>query len=362
MLARFGLSASTAGLVAATGIYLRRIPPEPQKPVVATTRPASQPAVLVAAPVEDLDLIYQRDISPFLNDFDHRNKIAAERAMLALHERMNRHRAGIKPFTHDIVSWGTRFHVVGKYSADAWHRLRRQPNATSVHTYIDGKFRQHILSETGLNDDVTAVLVQFNSDIAANRNRLYSELALPLSRLKTVHIADAQSLAVFQELVEQHQQKMTVSMGADTLVAGIVSLAGGWVATDMAAAITSRIIAQIATRAGTAVIAEGIEAGGAMVGSAAAGGTTGSAGGPVGAVIGLGVGLAVGCVVDWYLSDTFETRMAIQCNRFLGSVENHIQEGAGGKPGVRVLLDEAVRVSNQQQRAAVRAALEESRT
>ena len=133
-----------------------------------------------------------------------------------------------------------------------------------------------------------------------------------------MHIADAHSLATFQQVVEQHQRQMTISMGADTLVAGLVSLAGGWVATDMAAAITSRIIAQVATQAGAAVVADGIEAGGAVVGSSAAGGTAGSAGGPVGAVIGLGVGLAVGCVVDWYLSDSFETRMAIQCNRFLG--------------------------------------------
>ena len=98
--------------------------------------------------------------------------------MLTLHERMNRHRAGIKPFTHDIVSWGTRFHVVGKYSADAWRRMWRQPNRASVHSYIDGKFRQHILSETGLNDDVAAVITQFNGDVTANRNRLYSSFAL----------------------------------------------------------------------------------------------------------------------------------------------------------------------------------------
>src|ERR1700733_1687218 len=109
VIARLGLSAAAAGLVAATGLYLRRVPPDSQKPLVAVVPPTSQPAVTVAAPVEDLDLIYRPDITPFLDDFDHRNKIAAERAMLTLHERMNRHRAGIKPFTHDIVSWGTRF-------------------------------------------------------------------------------------------------------------------------------------------------------------------------------------------------------------------------------------------------------------
>ena len=360
ILARLGVSAAAASLVAATGIYLRRVPPTVSLPIVVAP-PTTQPVVKVAVPVEDLDLVYRRDISPFLDDFNHRNKVAAERAMLTLHERMNRHRAGIKPFTHDIVSWGTRFHVVGRYSADAWRKFRMQPNRASVHAYIDAKFRQHILAETDLHDDVASVIGQFNSDVAANRNRLYSELALPLSRLKTVHLADAKSLTAFQAAVEEHQHQMTVNLGADTLVAGLVSLAGGWVATDMAAAITSRIIAQVATEAGAAVVADGIEVGGAVVSTTAAGGTAGSAGGPVGAVIGLGVGLAVGCVVDWYLSDSFETRMAIQCNRFLGSVEQHIQEGSGGRAGVRALLDEAVRVSDQQQRAAVRAALMDSR-
>jgi hypothetical protein len=363
MLARLGVSAATAGLVAATGVYLRRIPHVAPEPVVVAA-PTTKPALAAApvAQVEDLDLVYRRDIVPYLNDFDHRNEIAAERAMLTLHERMNRHRAGIKPFTKDIVSWGTRFHVVGRYSSDAWLRFSGQPSASSVHAYIDDKFRHHILSQNDLHDDVSAVLAQFNADVAANRNRLYSELALPLSRLKTVHLADAKSLAAFQNDVEQREHAMTVNMGADTVLSGLVSLAGGWVATDMAASITSRIIAEIATQAGVTIVADGIDAGGAMVGSTAVGGSTGSLGGPAGAVIGLGVGLAVGCVVDWYLSDSFETRMAIQCNRFLGSVERHLQEGAGARPGIQQLLREAVRVSGQQQRAAVRAALEDSRT
>jgi len=328
---------------------------------LAVPKPPRPPAASVLSPPTlDLEQAYQKSVVPLLDQFDRRNAAAADRAIAALHDRINVHRAGIAPFTHDIASWGTRFGVLRRYSSDLWQRWRHHnPSAGSVSAYVNEKFRRHILSEDGLKQDVALVLDQFTDDMAASRNRLYAELALPLKEIKTaapsLNISDEE----FRNQVQQRAGRMAGMLAPDTLISGLAAVAGGWVAADVAQSITSRIVAQILTRLGTVMAAEGIEAGGATAGAGAIGGGAGSFGGPIGAIIGIGVGLVIGAIVDWRMSKKFEAKVSQQCNRFLDAVEQRLRDGSAGSPGLRASLEQTVTLTDRAQRQAIHDALEE---
>jgi hypothetical protein len=350
----------TAG-VAAAYYYLDRTRALVSAPVAAPLIiAATQPSNPAKPQAESVEKIYREAIAPRLDEFDQRNANAADHAMGVLHDRIAMHRAGVEPFTKDVASWHTRFGVLRRYPADLWHRLRHQPpSSTSVSEYVNEKFRRGVLSEETLNQDVAAVLSNFNEDMLASQNRLYSELSLPLSRIRTSRPIMTPAMAQFRQDVQQRAAQMTHSLAPDTLVSGLAAVAGGWVATDVAQALTTRIVTQILAQLGTAMAAEGIEAGGATIGGAAAGGGTGSFGGPVGTIIGIGVGLIVGAIVDWRLSKKFEAKVAEQCNRFLDSLEQRLADGTDSSPGLKRVLNETATVTGQAQREAIRAALKE---
>lgn len=363
-----GLAAAvTAAGIAGTYWYLgreRAVPSLRQVagPRAATSQPATRPALAPTRSREEIVAgIYQDSVVPLLAEFDARNAAAARRALDTLYDRIHMHRAGIPAFTRDVASWKTRFGVIGRGSADVWHALRHgHSDISRVSLYVNEKFRRYVISENALRADVAAALLQFNDDMQASRNRLYSDLALPLDRIKVAVPAASATVDEFRENVQRRATEMTRGMAIDTVVAGLAAVAGGWVATDVAQAITGRVVTQVLSQLGAAMAAEAVEAGGATVGGAAAGGGGGSLAGPIGAIIGLGVGLIVGAIVDWRLSSEFEQKVARQCEGFLHLLEYRLREGHGDSPGLRQVLQDAVNLTGRVQRDAVTAALKET--
>ncbi|HEY2589356.1 MAG TPA: hypothetical protein VGI81_26660 [Tepidisphaeraceae bacterium] len=347
------------GGLAAAFRYLgreRAVPgiPAPARPIVATTQPVTRPAV------EPVEKVYREAIVPLLDQFDRRNDEAVINAIVVLHDRMAMHRAGVGQFTKEVVSWGTRFGVIKRYPGDAWHKLRGESgDARRVAEYVNEKFRRHIISEDSLRQDVEAVVAQFNDDMLASRNRLYADLALPLARIKVSHPITTPGLEDFSRDVATRASRMAGAMAPDTVVAGLAAVCGSWTAMDVAQGITSRVVMQILARLGTAMAAEGIEAGGATLGGAAAGGGGGSLAGPVGTVIGIGVGLVVGAIVDWRMSKQFEAKVTDQCNWFLINLERQLRDGTPYSPGLKDELGEAAALASRLQREAIQSALKE---
>jgi hypothetical protein len=310
--------------------------------------------------VEPVEKVYREAIVPLLDQFDRRNDEAVINAIVVLHDRMAMHRAGVGPFTKEVVSWGTRFGVIKRYPGDAWHKLRGESgDARRVAEYVNEKFRRHIISEDSLRQDVEAVVAQFNDDMLASRNRLYADLALPLARIKVSHPITTPGLEDFSRDVATRASRMAGAMAPDTVVAGLAAVCGSWTAMDVAQGITSRVVMQILARLGTAMAAEGIEAGGATLGGAAAGGGGGSLAGPVGTVIGIGVGLVVGAIVDWRMSKQFEAKVTDQCNWFLINLERQLRDGTPYSPGLKDELGEAAALASRLQREAIQSALKE---
>jgi hypothetical protein len=343
----------TMGIIACSQ-WLRKNPPPPVS--------VSPPVVEVPADPDAAMRVYRESIIPLLDDFDQRNVAAADRALATLHARIARHRAGVDHFARDVRSWGTRFGVIGRYTGDLWRKVRRRDDGSHVAVYVNEKFRQQVISEDQLQQDVAAVLRQFDDDLAANRNRLYTRMSLPLATIRCKTPLVGANYDQFREQTQRQSGMLAKSLAGDTVVAGIAEFSASWAATDVSQALASRVVTQILTRVGTSLAVEGIEAGGATAGGAAAGGGAGSVGGPAGTIIGLGVGLIIGAAVDWWLSDQFEAHVQQQCNQFLSLLDRRLCEGSAKGPGLRQSLTQTVQLTGQAQRESVRRAMQEIKT
>jgi hypothetical protein len=356
-----GVSALVA-LLAMTLVYWRG-GKTPQTPGPVAIAPA--PSQVIETPKRDpqaAQRIYRTSIIPLLDEYDRENAQAVSRAMLALHERMQFHRAGVVPFARDVRSWGTRFGVMHRLTADLWHKVRHdQSHPPQVAQYINEKFRREVISEKQLQGDVASILSGFEQDLSANRNKLYSQLSLPLSQIQAELPGTSLNTEPLANQIQQRSNAISKELAPDTVVWGVVEFSGSWVATDVAQSVASRIVAQILARVGTSMAVEGLSAGGATVGGTTAGAGAGSLAGPVGTIIGLGAGLVVGATVDWWLSDQFEAKVTHQCNNFLNGLEQRLRDGGKQNPGLRQTLNEAARVAGQSQRKAIENAISESR-
>ena len=320
------------------------------------------PTRLQSSPPEDVTEFYNTEISPLLDAALQRNRRAADRAILSLHDRFNAHRAGVKAFAQDVSGWATRFGVMQSFATDVWDKhVRGNPSANGVGDYIQEKFRMHVLSEQSLQADVEDVLKQYRQDLEASRNQLFAEIKLPLHGRNSPIVLDEKGWEALCVDIDQRARQLNATTPRDSVVTGLVALAGGWIGTEAVEA----VVAQVLARVGTTIAVEAAETAAATGGSALAGGTAtgggiGSLGGPAGTVIGVGVGLAVGVAIDWWLSDRLEDHVSEQCNRFLDTVEHNIVEGNGQTPGLRASFEQALKLADERQRKAVIDALTEA--
>lgn len=359
---RAALSLLASGTLAAatTALYRRWSVSGPSVPARPLSHSRTPTLHDTADTQVEIEKVYHESIAPSLVAFDGRNNKAVDRAIATLHERMEIHRRQVRLFTRDIASWHTRFGILRRYPSDLWHRLRGTSDSRAVNEYVNAKFRKYILSERGLERDVTAALASFNYDVDASRNELYSQLLLPLQRIKTIQPRREISLDTVRRESREAAERLGRSLPADTLATGLLGVAGGWIAADVAQAMTTRVVGQILTRLAVAMAAEGVAAGGATVEGAAAGGGAGSFAGPVGTIIGIGVGLIIGAIVDWRLSKRFEAKIAQQCNQFLDGIERRLRDGDSRSPGLRQVLMQTIDVTNRAQEQAIQVALKEN--
>src|SRR4051794_25755178 len=185
--------------------YWRSLVPTPARvmPSIAVS-PTTNSVVEVPEERVDAERVYREEVVPLLDQFDARNRAAAARAVGNVYERLNGRRWGIKPFVKDVGSWRTRFGVIGRTTSDFWHRrVKQEPDAAAVRTYVNDKVRHHVLSEQALEADMGEVLKQFGEDLEASRNRLYVEVRLPLAKIKSPSAMSDASYARFRGDVEQ---------------------------------------------------------------------------------------------------------------------------------------------------------------
>jgi len=324
------------------------------------TSTQSSPTI-IQLPTDSAAQFYRNEIMPLLDAALQRNRQAADRATELLHARFDAHRAGVKPFAHDVSGWATRLGVIGCSAADLWnHVFGHDRKISRVGNYIQQKFRAHVLSEQSLETDVEQVLMQFQSDVEANRNQLLTEIKLPLHNLPTPIALDDKEWQQLYATIAGRAKKLNTGAAHSSLVTGLASITGGWVGAESA----KMFVPKLLTGVGSAVATEAAEAatvtGGGIWADAAAGGGTGTLAGPAGTVVGVGVGLAIGVAIDWWTSDRLESHVTGQCQVFLDTVERQLVEGTAACPGLRVSFEQAIKRTDQAQRQAIIDALMEA--
>lgn len=270
---------------------------------------------------------YMEQIEPLLKATERANRQAAERAVTRITEVFDRYRAGIKPFTDDITSIGTRFGILLRMPADWWYEDQR------INTYIQEMFEAHLFSEDRFREDISAVLEALKEDQQANQNRLLGSIkaAVASGDLPDMTLPDYRQ---YEEEVRAIILDFSGDRAKDSVYQGIATIVLAEVAAITAHQIVVRILVSVGTSAATSAAAGG----GATAGGAATGGAAGTLGGPVGTAIGVGVGLVVGVIVDWWMTERFKERLANDLNDYFDKLQFGLLEGTDRDAGLSATL------------------------
>jgi hypothetical protein len=314
--------------------------------VVSSETPAPEqtpPPPALEVEGEARETFYRNEVKPLVQESRQANRRAADRAIMRINEVFARYRAGIEPFTEDITSFGTRFGVLWRMPGDWWYEDQQ------VKAYVEEKFKKHLFSKGQFNRDMTSVLEDLKADLQANENRLLSQYkaALASSDLPEINVPNYQN---YEDEIHAIISKFSSERGRDSVYQGIAGLVVGEVVTQ----VTYRIITRVLVKVGTSAASSAATAGGATATAGATGAGTGSFAGPVGTVIGAGVGIAVGILIDWWMTEQFEQRLAQDLNGYFDQLESKLLEGTDKRQGLKATLNQFVEDLNEAQATVVR--------
>lgn len=312
------------GAVAAWVIVVSRETPQP-------TPPSPPPGVTIDPGTVIREQFYNQEIEPLLKSTERANRQATERAIQRIRETFNGYRGGIRPFTEDITSIGTRFGILRRMPTDWWYEDQR------INVYIQEKFEKHLFSEQQFQRDIAGILDSLKEDLEANTNRLLAGIRSSIEShdLPQIQVPDYQT---YDKEVRSIVLEFSGDRAKDSVYQGIATLVLAEVAAITAHQIVVRVLVSVGTSAATSAAAGG----GATAGGAAAGGATGTLAGPVGTAIGVGVGLVVGVIVDWWMTDRFRERLTNDLTAYINQLETGLLDGTESDAGLKKTLDQFI--------------------
>lgn len=299
--------------------------------------PPAPPLPKIRTPVDTQEL-YRIEIEPLLNATQRANEQAMDRMAERIRAAINRYRSGIPAFADEMTSYRTRFNILYRMPSDWWN------DDHGVKSYVQWKFRTHLLSERTLENDIESALKQLREDLVANRNRLLVDCKAAIARDNLPEIAlpefdafDAEVSAMLVAFSSRH--------GEDSVYKGLATLITSETASQIAVQIVARVLPVVATSIAGSVTA----ATGTTVAATSTGGAGGTAVGPAGTIIGAGIGLVVGVAIDWWLTEEFQEKLVKDLNTYFDLLENHILDGTNEKPGLIPSLNRAIEDMNYAQ-------------
>jgi hypothetical protein len=330
------------------------------------TRPTRRPgprftpldATQLTLTKEQMQTFFDQQVRPQLDQYAHRNHQAVGRAADRITSQIGTYRQGIPAFVEDIMSWGTRFGVIGRSSQDLWRWWwGDQSNATQVREYVSAKFEKSLFSDQDLAALIEATLQQFRDDLQASQNRLYADIS---SAWKSQSYTQGNlHLKPIVAQVDKHVRTVTQKMAADSVMIGILAEIGGNAFADVTTQLVKSILVRIATSLATSAAMTSAASGGATGSGAAAGGAGGSLLGPGGTVIGIAAGIVVGVVTDWWLTRKFEQRLTGECEQLLSQIQDQIWIGNQDSPGLEPVFMDSIATLQKAKELALRASLAE---
>ena len=316
-----GLTGGLLLMVASGGLFYRLWQTAAPAPVaVAPDFAAAEHEELT----KKLGKFFDEDARPLLLKTRGQDLAAIATVLNSLDDTFKRYEQGVPKFASDLTGWGTRFKIMYRKGVET---AEGKEQHTWTQQLIQDKFSQHVMSDASLEQDLLAIMKQFNFDLEANRNQMLASLQTKLVAADLPVKVKSLQLAEFKTEFGQKLQSLLKAMPQQSLGVGLGSITSGIVAEEAVRQIVRTIIAEMTVR----IASSAAVAGGAASSAAAAGATGGSAIAPgVGTVLGLAGGFLVGALVDWWMTDSFQEKIVQQCHGFLDTTKASLLEGEGG--------------------------------
>ncbi len=335
---------------------------------------ASLPEIKYQVKSIDVKAVYEKDLLPVIRIERERNEEARKRALQVIADGFVKYRAGIPEFTEDLEGYGSKFTILGKIVGDKWNQWWNDEEAHDTARYVHDKFEEHIVSGSELKRLLKDSMVEFTSDLVANRNQMLAEMRIRLTANDVpveIRMSDTEWSAFLTDYQKQLDLKLE-TYGQDAVTYTILSFAAGntfsngviEIGTEAAKVVTP-VIATVGTwlAAGmeTACATTATLAGGSTMVCSLGGSAGGSTVGPVGTAVGFTIGMAIGYVVDIYYEKQFEERMMVELTDSLNRLENLVIDGNLDKPGLKRIYTEIITDIEALSRGAALKALDESK-
>ena len=263
---------------------------------------------------------YDAEVMPLIAEVDGLNRSAADRCLQRIDRTLQRYHAGVEPFVEEMTSLSTRLGVLKRMPGGWWTSDGR------VEAYVQEKFESHLFSEETLLDDISTALLQFRRDVDANQTLMLTRVQAALTTSDLPGVQLEQHDAFFREL-STDLGRYAAGQGTTS----VENMLGALVLGEVGAFAARSVVAGLLVRFAPSVAISSAAGASATVGASATGAGGGSVGGPVGAVVGFGAGLAIGLVIDWWMTERFETELTGQMHVYLNDLEATLISG-GASP------------------------------
>lgn len=259
---------------------------------------------------------YDTTVTPLIAEVDAENRAAAARCLDRIDKVLVGYHDGVQLFVEDMTSISTRFGVLKRMPGEWWKSDGR------VEAYVQQKFETHLFSEQKLVDDLSGALVQFRHDVNANQTRMLTRVQAALSTADLPGVQLEHQEEFFREISTR-----LGSYAADQGTSSVENMLGALVLGEVGAFAARSVVAGLLVRFAPSVAISSAAGASATVGASATGAGGGSLGGPVGTVVGFGAGLAIGLVIDWWMTERFETELSRQMHVYLYDLEATLISG-----------------------------------
>ena len=302
---------------------------------------APEPLLMPPPPRFDVAKVQASSVRPHLEALRVENAAARSRAQARVRSHFRQADAGAAKFAAAVIGpldAVKTLYLAGKGGIRRWRHKDRRLDPLRDH--VAWNYQEHVTSGAKIEAVVRHALVQFESDLRANRNRAVQSITQDLA---------AEELAV------------TIAIDREKLAAACDA--------EVRAAVAQLMSDRVAERAavasiGTEIAANGLGAASAYAGrlivlrlvavpvSGAVGGTSigaslGSFAPGIGNAAGAVTGLLVGITVDLCITHRQTVKVTDSVRRTLATAEHSLMNGHDGAAGLRRIFDHALTVQNE---------------
>ncbi len=291
------------------------------------------------------DLQHRRDllenqIATLINAEEQSNRAAVLRAESDLRDIFKAYADRTPQFAEVVTQLSNRLKIAYLAIKD------KLSGTTEVQQFTAELFSQYVVTDQQSMNALNGIIAQFRSDLAANRNAMFSQAVMRI-RDADLGISELRVSpeALMARLSADEQSSLTGKVSTSAWI-GLLAIGGSTIAAMGA----EQLVAQVVRIAS-----------GSMVGGALTGGQAGTAVSPgVGTAIGLVVGVVVGFGIDHWTNKEMAIRIEMEARQRILAMREQIWRHPSG--GLKVKFDRLVKLSRETHEQVLRRTVLEERS